>query len=226
MSDTANYKSLKGLSFELGASLFGVARVESLREGFLSLPPQGVDNLPYAISLGVHLSDRVLEGIEDGPTPLYFFHYQRVNVLLDEMALRITFHIQNQGFDALPIPASQVVDWEKQRGHLSHKRVAKEAGLGWIGRNNLLVNPKFGARIRLVSVLTDIPLKPDEPIGRDCGSCRACIPVCPAGAIGEEPPEFDHMACYEKVRALCKERNIRHRICGICVKACRGPEGP
>jgi len=226
VSDTANYKSLKGLSFELGASLFGVARVESLREGFLSLPPQGVDNLPYAISLGVHLSDRVLEGIEDGPTPLYFFHYQRVNVLLDEMALRITFHIQNQGFDALPIPASQVVDWEKQRGHLSHKRVAKEAGLGWIGRNNLLVNPKFGARIRLVSVLTDIPLKPDEPIGRDCGSCRACIPVCPAGAIGEEPPEFDHMACYEKVRALCKERNIRHRICGICVKACRGPEGP
>ena len=226
MSDTANYESLKGLSFDLGASLFGVARVESLREGFLFLPPQGVDNLPYAISLGVHLSDRVLEGIEDGPTPLYFFHYQRVNVLLDEMALRITFHIQNQRFDALPIPASQVVDWEKQRGHLSHKHVAKEAGLGWIGRNNLLVNPKFGARIRLVSVLTDIPLKPDEPIGRDCGSCRDCIPLCPADAIGEEPPEFDHMGCYEKVKALCKERNIRHHICGICVKACRGPERP
>jgi epoxyqueuosine reductase len=226
VSDTANYESLKGLSFDLGASLFGVARVESLGEGFLFLPPQGVDNLPYAISLGVHLSDRVLEGIEDGPTPLYFFHYQRVNVLLDEMALRITFHIQNQRFDALPIPASQVVDWEKQRGHLSHKHVAKEAGLGWIGRNNLLVNPKFGARIRLVSVLTDIPLKPDEPIGRDCGSCRDCIPLCPAGAIDEEPPEFDHMGCYEKVKALCKERNIRHHICGICVKACRGPERP
>jgi epoxyqueuosine reductase QueG len=224
--DTANYDGLKGLSFDMGASLFGVARVESLGQRVLFLPPRGVDNLPYAICLGVHLSDKVLEGIEDGPTPLYFFHYQRVNILLDEMALRITFRIQNQGFNALPIPASQVIDWKKQRGHLSHKHVAKEAGLGWIGRNNLLVNPRFGARIRLVSVLTDIPLKPDAPIGRNCGSCRDCIPVCPAGAIGEKPPEFDYMGCYEKVKALCKERNIRHHICGICVKACRGMERP
>jgi epoxyqueuosine reductase QueG len=150
VGDTENYDNLRRLSVDLGGSLFGVARVESLRERFLSLPQQGIDNLPYAISLGVHLSDKILEGIEDGPTPLYFFHYQRVNILLDEMALRITFSIQNQGFDALPIPASQVIDWEGQRGHLSHKHVAKEAGLGWIGRNNLLVNPKFGARVRLV----------------------------------------------------------------------------
>jgi len=224
--DTLNYDSLKGISFDLGASLFGVARVESLREKFLSLPPQGIDNLPYAISLGVHLSDKILEGVEDGPTPLYFFHYQRVNILLDEMALRITFDIQKQGFDALPIPASQVIDWKRQRGHLSHKHVAKEAGLGWIGRNNLLVNPKFGARIRLVSILTDIPLKLDEPIQRDCGRCRDCIPVCPAGAIVEDPPEFDHMGCYEKVKDLCKERSIRHHICGICIKACPGMERP
>ena len=226
MGDTVNYDSLKRISLDLGASLFGVARVESLRERFLSLPPQGIDNLPYAISLGIHLSDKILDGIEDGPTPLYFFHYQRVNILLDEMALRITFHIQNQGFDALPIPASQVIDWERQRGHLSHKHVAKEAGLGWIGRNNLLVNPKFGARIRLVSILTDIPLRLDKPIQRDCGTCRNCIPVCPAGAIVEKPLEFDHIGCYEKVKALCKERNIRHYICGICIKACPGMERP
>ncbi len=224
--DTVHNDTLRGLSFDLGASLFGVARVEPLMGKFSSLPPGGIDSLPFAISLGVHLSDKVLEGIEDGPTPLYFFHYQRVNILLDEMALRITFHIQNEGFDALPIPASQVIDWQRQRGHLSHKHVAREAGLGWIGRNNLLITPKFGSRIRLVSILTDIPLKPDEPLQRDCGDCRNCISVCPARAIVDNPLEFDHIGCYEKIKALCKERNIRHYICGICIKACPGMERP
>lgn len=224
MVDTVNYESLKRLSLDMGASLFGVARVESLREKVFSLSPQGIDSLPYAISLAVRLSDRILEDIQDGPTPLYFFHYQRVNILLDEMALRITAHIQNQGFNALPIPASQVIDWERQLGHLSHKHVAKEAGLGWIGRHNLLVNPAFGARIRLVSILTDIPLKQDEPIGRDCGTCSACIPVCPVGAIVEEPLDFDHIGCYEWIKAFCRKHNIRHHICGLCIKACPGME--
>jgi len=222
--DAVNYESLKRLSLDLGASLFGVARVESLREKVFSLSPQGIDSLPYAISLAVRLSDRILEDIQDGPTPLYFFHYQRVNILLDEMALRITTHIQNQGFNALPIPASQVIDWERQLGHLSHKHVAKEAGLGWIGRHNLLVNPTFGARIRLVSILTDIPLKQDKPIGRDCGTCSACIPVCPVAAIVEEPLDFDHIGCYEWIKAFCRKHNIRHHICGLCIKACPGME--
>lgn len=210
----------------MGASLFGVARVEPLMGKFCFLPAGGIDNLPFAISLGVHLSDKVLEGIEDGPTPLYFFHYQRVNILLDEMALRITFHIQNEGFDALPIPASQVIDWQRQRGHLSHKHVAREAGLGWIGRNNLLITPKFGSRVRLVSILTDIPLKPGEPVQRDCGDCRNCISLCPAHAIVDNPLGFDHIGCYERIKALCKERNIRHYICGICIKACPGMGRP
>ncbi len=226
MGEAVNYESLKRLSLDLGASLFGVAQVESLRERVFSLSPQGIDSLPYAISLAVRLSDRILEDIQDGPTPLYFFHYQRVNILLDEMALRITTHIQNQGFNALPIPASQVIDWERQLGHLSHKHVAKEAGLGWIGRHNLLVSPKFGARIRLVSILTDIPLKQDKPIGRDCGTCSACIPVCPVGAIVEEPLDFDHIGCYEWIKAFCRKRNIRHHICGLCIKACPGMERP
>ena len=226
MVDTEHYDNLKGLSLDLGASLFGVARVASLRESFFPLSPQGIDSLPCAISLGFHLSDRILEDIEDGPTPLYFFHYQRVNILLDEMALRITSHIQNQGFEALPIPASQVIDWKKQLGHLSHKHVAKEAGLGWIGRNNLLVTPKFGARIRLVSILTNFPLRVDEPMQRDCGTCQTCIPVCPTSAIRENPLDFDHIGCYEWIKDVCKKRNIRHHICGICIKACPGMERP
>ncbi len=61
MADTAHYEGLKRLSLDLGGSLFGVARVESLRERVFSLSPRGIDDLPYAISLGVHLSDRIID---------------------------------------------------------------------------------------------------------------------------------------------------------------------
>lgn len=213
------------LALDLGAVKVGIAEMtESLKGRILGIHPSAVEGLDRAVSIAVRLSDRVMEDIQDGPTRLYFHHYGRVNYLLDYVALRMTAYIQSLGFGALPIPASQIIDWQGQRAHLSHKHVARQAGLGWIGRNNLLVTPEFGARVRLVTVLTDMPLDPDTPLERDCGSCTACLGVCPAGAIKEDPAQFDHIACYKMVDRFRKERNLGHHICGICVKACRGSE--
>jgi epoxyqueuosine reductase QueG len=178
--------------------------------------------LDWAIAMAFHLSDRVIEDLVDGPTKLYFFHYQRVNVLLDELALKITNFIQDRGWQALPIPASQIIDWEKQRAHVSHKHVALQAGLGWIGRNNLLVSPQFGAYLRLVTVLTSIPLKVDEPLTWGCDDCRACVSSCPSRSIKEKPEDFDHIGCYHQIKALVKAAGISQNICGLCVKACQG----
>jgi len=189
------------------------------------LPPSTLDRLPIAISIGYHLSDSILEGIVDAPTPHYFHHYQRVNILLDTIGLLVSSAIQEQAYQAMPIAASQIVDWKNQKGHLSHKHVANASGLGWIGRNNLLVTEPFGSRIRLVTILTDLPLKVHSPLERDCGSCRACMKVCPVGAIKEKPEDFDHLRCYEQLRAFSKTLHFSHNICGICVKACRGFKG-
>jgi epoxyqueuosine reductase QueG len=219
-----NKSKLKSLSQQWGASLFGVARLEEIPRDQILLPGRILDQLPLALSIGFHLSEEVIEEIENQPTPLYFHHYQRVNILLDTIGLRITSAIQELGFQALPIPASQIVDWKNQRGHLSHKRVAKLAGLGWIGRNNLLVNERFGSRIRLVTILTNLPLEVDSPTRRDCGSCHACLSVCPAGAISERVEEFDHIRCYEQLRVFAKTLHFSHNICGVCVKACKGKE--
>ncbi|MCJ7704167.1 MAG: epoxyqueuosine reductase, partial [Desulfobacterales bacterium] len=169
-------------------------------------------------------SDSILEGIEDAPTSHYFHHYQRVNILLDTIGLIVSSTIQEKGYRAMPIAASQIVDWKNQKGHLSHKHLARAAGLGWIGRNNLLVNEKFGSRIRLVTLLTDLPLEANSLLGKDCGSCRACIKVCPAEAIKERPEDFDHLRCYEQLKTFTKTLHFSHNICGICVKACRGPK--
>jgi epoxyqueuosine reductase QueG len=178
--------------------------------------------LERAIAVAFHLSDRVLEDVVEGPTKLYFFHYQRVNMLLDELGLKINNFIQSRGWMALPIPASQLVDWEKQLAHVSHKHMAVQAGIGWIGRNNLLITPQFGARVRLITVLTDMPLRTDQPAPFGCGDCYVCLASCPSQSIKEEPEDFDHMGCYHQIKVLVKAAGISQNICGLCVKACRG----
>ena len=220
--EKSHYEELKRFALRKGASLFGVAETLALEEKFYSLSPRALQGLDRAIAMAFHLSDRVIEDVVDGPTKLYFFHYQRVNVLLDELALKITNFIQDRGWQALPIPASQIIDWEKQRAHVSHKHVALQAGLGWIGRNNLLVSPQFGARLRLVTVLTSMPLKIDEPLAWGCDNCRACISSCPSRSIKERPEDFDHIGCYHQIKALVKAAGISQNICGLCVRACQG----
>ena len=224
MDKSENHQRLKFQALEWGFDLFGVADVTRLRADF-ALSPETAKKFNRAVSLGKRLSDAVVDDIPDHPTPLYFHHYRQINFFLDRGALLLAGLIQNMGYAALPIAASQIVDWENQKAHLSHKHVAAKAGLGWIGRNNLLVNADLGARFRLVTVLTDLPLEADKAVRDACGACRGCLAACPAGAIKETPAEFDHRACYEKLREFQRLRLASQFICGVCVKACRG-RGP
>jgi len=220
---TALLKELREYASSLEFSILGAADIGALKGGIL-LPDTTISRFPFALSLGKRLIDGVLDDIEDRPTPLYFHHYRQMNFFLDRGALLVASRIQEMGYRALPIPASQIVDWENQRAHVSHKHVGVLAGLGWIGRNNLLVNPELGSRFRLVTVLTDMPLETGTPMPFGCGTCRACIAVCPAGAIKERPEDFDHRACYAKLDEWRKAHVVSQHICGVCVKACRGPK--
>jgi len=219
-----NYSKLKEFALGLGATLFGVCDLTKLKGEFLDLSPDAIKGLNRGVCLAVRLSDKIIESIIDRPTKLYFYHYRQVNYLLDRLALELTQFIQNRGSSALPIPSSQTIDWQNQRGHLSHKEVARQAGLGWMGRNNLLVNPDFGSRVRFVTVLTDFPLLSDNPINGSCGDCRACLAVCPVGAIKERVEDFDHLACFRKLDEFRKTCGISHHICGLCVKTCLAPK--
>jgi epoxyqueuosine reductase QueG len=221
-NERGNKELLKKHARELGADLCGIADVTSIRHEF-NLAQAVKAKFDYAVSLGKRIIAPVLEEIEDRPTALYFHHYRQLNLFLDRAALLISALIQDKGHRALPIPASQTIDWEKQLGHLSHKKVGLHAGLGWMGRNNLLVNPEFGSQFRLVTVLTDMPLEPDEPLTRDCGSCVRCIAACPAKAIEKDRAEFDHLACFEKLKEFRRSGVVSQYICGVCVKACRKP---
>ncbi len=216
------YQKLKNTARDSGAVTFGVGHIDDLRKHFDNLQESLSEGLINGISIAVKVSDRVLAEIEDHPTRLYLHHYRTLNALLDQIAVKIATFIQEEGFEALPIPASQIVDWDAQTAHLSHKMVAVRAGIGWLGRNNLLVHPEYGSSIRLATVLTNMPLLTDSPIEGDCGECRRCIEVCPVSAIGESHKDYNRDVCLDRLKWFAKTYNIGHYICGICVKACRG----
>lgn len=219
-----NHQSLRTFALAQGLSLFGVADVTGIRDEFL-LPAKARERFGRAVSMGKRLVDGVLDDIQDSPTRLYFHHYRQVNFFLDRAAFLLASRIQELGFEALPVPASQIIDWKNQKAHLSHKKVGRLAGLGHIGRSNLLVNPVLGARFRLVTVLTDMPLEADRPLDADCGECRKCLEPCPAQAIKERREDFDHRSCYEKLDEFKKRGLVGQHICGVCVKACEGTRG-
>ncbi len=222
-----NLEALKDAASHLGLDMISSAVIDDeLRETFHSALGEAAD-LGYAVSIAIRLSAPVLETVVKAPTWTYYHHYRTVNFALDQAALFIAGECQRMGARALPIPASQILDWDRLKGHLSHREVAFRAGIGWQGRNNLLVTGPYGAQVRLVTVLTDLPLPDcswkDEP---GCGSCTACLSVCPVGAIKQDPSDFDLDKCSAQLRRFSKEEKLNTLICGLCVRACPGKGGP
>lgn len=211
-----------------GASIVGVADT-SLLEGIDTQPADLLDGMPHAICLGVRLADGILDSVTHGPTDLYARHYERVNPLLDDIAVRLSTWIQMKGGRALPIPASRILSKETFHSYLSHKAVALAAGLGWQGKSLLLVTPQHGPRVRLVTVLTDLDLPPDKPIKNRCGTCTACADACPAGAIKGAKTEshfstrseaWDLDACVTQLNKYSQILDLPSYLCGVCVSSC------
>jgi len=221
MDITSIKQNLQSLADSGGGRLFGVCRVDELRDGFHFEIKEAAEKLNTAISVGVPVSTAVLDTIIDRPNTLYKTHYQQINHILNDIAFAISSEINRRGYSSIPVPASHIIKWKPMRAHLSHREIAYKAGLGWRGRNNLLVTPEYGSQVRLVTVLTDLELEPDHPCENDCGDCYACIAACPAGAIGEKCEDFDLKKCYAKVAEFARPENIGSYICGLCLRVCR-----
>jgi len=206
----------------LGADVVGVADMSLYDREILGFDEDLRSGFPYAISYGLLVPKGVLDTLTDGPTLFYLHHYRQVNYRLDTIAYELAKEIERSGCRAIPFAASQMIDWQNQKGHISHKHVGVLAGIGWIGRNNLLVHPEFGSRLRYNTILTDLRLEADEPAGFGCGDCTACLTSCPASAITREPADFDHRGCFAMLQQFKNKRNLGHHICGLCVKACGG----
>jgi len=106
--------------------------------------------------------------------------------ILRGVSLRLSLLLEREGYWAEPA---------KYEPGLYLKEAAVLAGLGVIGKNNLLITEKYGPRIRLRAVNTNAPLKPDPIIENldYCRECNKCIDTCPANAFGTG--KYDKKAC-------------------------------
>jgi epoxyqueuosine reductase len=224
-----NIHQIKTKILDWGADLVGIADVKSL-DGLKTIPGDLLDPFETAISIAVQLPVSIFQPIIEAPTPGYASVYQTANRLLDDIVFKASRELQKAGYYALPIPASQILDRENWYGAISHKAVARMAGLGWQGKNLLLITPEFGSRVRLATLLVQAPLTVDGPIKNRCGACMNCRDSCPAKAIKgvnteshyshrNEALHFDR--CMKKLtEEFAKMPEIGGPICGICINAC------
>ena len=211
-----------------GCCEVGFCRLADWKDGTLLKDFPGSEGLDYGISLVVKLSDAVIDGILEKPTHVYFQHYRTVNALIDHLALRAGILLEKAGYRYLPVAASQSI--EGLQGLFQHKTAARLSGLGGIGKSGLFLSHKFGSRVRLGTLLTNMPVPAGTPYEGDiCGTCQICAKACPAMAIGAEgfsmdEPEgnLDRRACSEYMKRHF-QRIGRGAVCGICVKNC--PKG-
>lgn len=221
--------AIKEYAIGAGASLVGIADLATFAD-YPTLPPDLLTPYTRAVSMAIAIDREIVSRIDQLPTKEYAAHCRQTNALLNALGPSVADWIERQGHNAYPIPASEFIDKDKLMGHISHKAVARMAGIGWQGKQLLIISPEYGPHIRLITVLTDMPLAPDGPVANRCASCHKCADACPVGAIRNVHPAADHYASrdealeFEKCRARTKANSqmpeVGHPICGVCIKAC------
>lgn len=198
--------------------------------GFADMSGVPAASYPRAVSVALLVPRHILREIADGPTRSYYYMYHELNNGLNRIITSGAEYLRTRGYAACP----QTTDAVKKSGpfdtQLPHKTAAVRAGLGWIGRNCLLVTPQYGSAVRISTLLTDAPLDCARPIPEPrCGECRACAAACPAQALSGKAwapgtPRDEIVApkkCMEKQCELMKSRTgIGTDLCGRCFVVC------
>ncbi|MHA1863340.1 MAG: hypothetical protein ACTSWA_06205 [Candidatus Thorarchaeota archaeon] len=196
---------------------------EITKEQFKSLYESG-----FIICIGVAYRDPIIDHIDNKVTsevdyPLwneYAREYDRINQVLNRMAPAIASQ-----FDGIPLKATiggmigEVEHvWEYWPLVVSHRVVAENSGIGWRGKNQLIIHEKFSCAIRFASIITTMPLQHGGKIESMCGDCTACEDACGFIRHRDILPDYREN-CHRYIQFL-KSKGIEKDICGKCIKAC------
>lgn len=209
-----------------GAVLMGVADMNGLVEG----------SCTTGISVAVPVPRHIVEDLKTAPTKEYLEMYGILNAQLDGIVEAGAEFLVQRGYDAVA-NTTKVTPWNRTELQtvLPHKTVATRAGLGWIGKNCLLVTREYGGALRISTILTNAPLPAARPIGESqCGKCTQCVEACPGGALkgvawtaGMDREEIlDSHICLETQPKVMKEATgVEADICGKCYAVCPYTQG-
>jgi epoxyqueuosine reductase len=150
---------------------------------------------------------------DHGRLPRYTWYdaYAGLRLRLDELGRRLG------GSYRVLVDANQHVDRE----------AAARSGVGFYGKNTLLITRRHGSWVVLGTLVTDVELEPTPPLGLDCGECRLCIDACPTGAL-DDPGTLDSTRClsYWTQAPAPPPEELREHLqaqvygCDICQDVC------
>lgn len=189
---------VKECAYGIGADLVGVSPISRFAGAPIMMSPQGI--LPTAKSVVVcaihHLDEAIELGGEEHPQIIGPYSIQYVmNLKLDYIAFRVARYLDDLGYEAVPIAASNI--WRYRpfgdmtatfAPDMSHIYAATCAGLGQLGWHGLTMSPEYGPRNRFISIITNAPLCP-TPLYDErklCDMCGECIKHCPTDAYRKE----------------------------------------
>lgn len=207
-------------------------------------------SMPYgnAIVLAIPLNPNVVAQLGDGPTLEYYEEHNECMRLVSEIENALVDWLTAQGNRAITLAEARLLleerKSEKERGDvkrvLSHRAVAACAGLGWVGKNALVITKRYGPAVKIAAVLTNAPTECSKEVFLSrCGRCTECISACPADAIRSVADTFnaaefnaaemsiaemayvDEAACLESCRQQSLAAfGVEADVCGRCIYAC------
>ena len=181
-------KEVKAVAMEMGADLVGIASAECIEITPTRRGPSHV--MPEASSVVV-FAKRMLRGSIESPREEVVTN-QNLTLFqeLDRISYTLGCFLEERGYLAATIPAYSPVEMTSETkgfvGVVSLRHVAKAAGLGTLGKNNLLLTAALGPRVRLGGIVTTARIEPDPSAVEDfCVDCEACIAACPVDALSQ-----------------------------------------
>lgn len=256
MTDSRRTEALRARAETLGFSLFGVAAAEPSEHGdfyvswldrslhgemaYLARPDAVERRRDPQRSLAM-VRSIIVVGHEYGPGPDGISNSDPDRAVIARYARGRDYHdVVLEGLERLGSMLPEVlgaeVRWKAyvDTGPVLERDVARRAGLGWFGRNTMLIDPERGSWFVLGVLLIDHEVEPTPPFEEDrCGSCHACLDACPTGALlGRDAagaPVIDARRCIsyltiEAKGAIAAELRplIGNRVfgCDICQEVC------
>lgn len=164
------------------------------------LPVDVIDGYTCAVLFGKALSREYISTLRAGQEPKRKEVFN-VEQRMDALAVKLAGLLETEGYKSIG---------KLKTGRLPHKTVALRAGLGFIGKNNLLVTPQYGCALMLGKVLTTAPFTTMSviPLEPQCGDCSICVNVCPSKAL---------LGTTWSVTTT-RDEIITRKLCTLCLK--------
>lgn len=222
------YERIESAAREAGSDLVCFADLSPLK-GMLVGDTTTLE-YPYAVTFAVEIPKDAARASLKEPSEEMRSAYKMCNKKLKGAGESIVQLLVGEGYKARFIDPAQRVNPEMLLGPISQKAIASLSGMGWIGKNGLLITEKYGPRQRMGAVLTDMPVRGRaELLENKCGDCTECIDRCAMkvlkGPSFKRHPEsrdlvIDWAKCGKYEAKLIGDGSRPERACGRCISVC------